>query len=534
MLSVSNLTMTFGDKTLFENVSVKFEQGGHYGLIGANGCGKSTFVKILSGLVEASAGQISLPKHCRMASLNQDQYAFDDYTVLEATIMGHKDLWAVQTERDALYALPEMSEEQGMRAAELEMQFAEFDGYTAEARAAELLTGVGIEMALHDTKMGDIPPALKLRVLLTQVLFCDPDVMLLDEPTNNLDINTIRWLEKALIERDCTMIIVSHDRHFLNAVCTHTADLDYGNIQLFPGAYDEYMLMATRAREKQQADQARKKAKVAELQAFVRRFSANASKSRQATSRLKQIDKIQLDEIKPSSRKYPYMKMMQEKKLHRVALTIEDIALSYEGEPPVIEPFTLRLEAGQKLAIIGDSGIGKSTLIKAIMSVIQPQQGTVKWAENAVLGYLAQDHGSEFANDMTVFDWMQQWASEEDDETSIRGALGRMLFSGDAIKKPVKVLSGGEKVRLLIGKFVMMKPNVLVLDDPTNHLDMESIESLNMALENYDGTIILVSHDRQLVSSVATQILDIRSAKDIEFYLGGYDSYLSSKGVIVD
>ena len=529
MLSTVNLTMQFVGKPLFEDVSVKFVEGGHYGLIGANGSGKSTFMKILSGQLAPSGGQVIVPPNQRVATLSQDQYAFDEHTVLDTTVMGHKELWTIKQERDALYDLPEMTEDQGMRVAELEMNYAEHDGYSAESRAGELLTGVAIPVEMHNKKMSEIPPGLKLRVLLTQVLFSNPDIMLLDEPTNNLDINTIRWLENALRERSCTMIIISHDRHFLNGVCTHMADLDYAKIQLFPGNYDEYMLAATQAREKMQSDNAKKKAKAAELHAFVQRFAANASKSKQATSRLKQIDKLDITEIKPSSRKYPYMKFLQEKKLHRLALEMTALTNGYGDSDSLFSNLNLMLDAGQRLAIIGPNGIGKTTCLKTLMGEIPVRSGEYKWSENANIAYFPQDHSDYFKEPMPLFDWMTQWAQEGDDEQVIRGILGRMLFSGDAISKPVSVVSGGEKVRLLLGKFILQKPNVLILDEPTNHLDMESIESLNMALEEFPGTIIFVSHDRQLVSSLATQILELESGGKTCYYQGPYEEYLQTK-----
>ena len=529
MLSTANITMQFAGKPLFEEVSVKFEEGARYGLIGANGSGKSTFMKILSGQLEATSGQVLIQGKQRIATLSQDQFAFDDHTVLDATIMGHKELWEIKQERDRIYSLEEMSEEDGMKVAELEMQFAEMDGYSAESRAGELLLGVDIPLELHNKLMREIPPGLKLRVLLTQVLFSDPDIMLLDEPTNNLDINTIRWLESALQEKNCTMIIISHDRHFLNAVCTHMADLDYGKIQLFPGNYDEYMLAATQARARMQADNARKQAKIAELQSFVRRFSANASKSKQATSRLKQIDKIELDNIKPSSRKYPYIRLEQDKKLHRLALEIESMGNGYDNDALLFQDINILLEAGQRLAVIGPNGIGKTTFLKTLLSKIPLKQGKIKWSENAKIEYFAQDHHDDFSEDMSLLDWMGQWTQEGDDEQVVRGALGRMLFSGDSIKKSVKVVSGGEKVRLLLGKFILQKPNILVLDEPTNHLDMESIEALNIGLEEFPGTVIFVSHDRQLVSSLATQVLEIRPNGNAAYYQGNYEDYLASQ-----
>ena len=528
MLSTANLTIQFADKPLFEDVSVKFDAGGHYGLIGANGCGKSTFLKILSGQLESTHGQVIIPGKARVASLSQDQFAFDEYRVIDAVMKGHDQLWNIKQERDALYALADMSEEQGMRVAELEMQYAELDGYSAEARAGELLLAVDIPTALHDQLMASIPPGLKLRVLLTQVLFSEPDIMLLDEPTNNLDINTIRWLEGALSARDCTMIIVSHDRHFLNSVCTHTADLDYGRIQLFPGNYDGYMAVAMQARERMQTDNARKQAKINELKAFVQRFSANAAKSKQATSRLKQIDKIQLDDIKPSSRRFPYIKLQQDKKIHRLAVEINDLTNGYEADQPLFKDATILLEAGARLAVVGPNGIGKTTFLKTLIGEVAIQQGTVKWTDNAQIGYLAQDHADEFERDMDLLTWMGQWGKPEDDEQVIRGTLGRMLFSGDSITKSVKVLSGGEKVRMMLGKFTLQNNNVLILDEPTNHLDMESIEALNMALEQFPGTIIVVSHDRQLVGSLATHVMEIQHDHSIRYYQGKYEDYIDS------
>ncbi len=531
MLTTANLTMQFGSKPLFENVSVKFEEGGHFGLIGANGSGKSTFLKILSGLLEPTHGSVSVGPNERIASLSQDQFAFEEHTVLDTVMMGHKELWTVKQERDALYALPEMNEEQGMRVAELEMEYAEHDGYSAESRAGELLLGVDLPLELHNKTMSEVAPGLKLRVLLTQVLFSDPDIMLLDEPTNNLDINTIRWLETVLRERKCTMIIVSHDRHFLNAVCTHVADLDYREIRLFPGNYDEYMAAAMAAKEKTMAANARKEVKIKELQAFVRRFSANAAKARQATSRQKQIDKLQLTEVKPSSRRFPYMRFEQEKKLHRIVVEMNKLANGYAEGQALFKDVNLMIEAGERVAIIGPNGIGKSTLVKTLVQEMQPQSGFVKWSENAMVGYFAQDHNDLFDNDKTLYDWISQWGKQGDDEQVFRGALGRMLFSADDIKKPVRVTSGGEKVRLLLAKLAMSSPNVLVFDEPTNHLDMESIEALNMGLESYEGTLIFVSHDRQFVSSLATQIIEIKHGGDVVHYKGTYEDYLASQGL---
>ncbi len=526
ILSTANITMQFGAKPLFENISVKFGDGNRYGLIGANGCGKSTFMKILSGELEPSAGNVSYDPNERVAKLNQDQFAYEEFTVIDTVIMGHKDLWKVKQERDRIYALPEMSEEDGMRVADLETEFAEMDGYSAEAKAGELLLGVGIPTEQHYGLMAEVAPGWKLRVLLAQVLFAEPDIMLLDEPTNNLDIYTIKWLEDVLNQRDCTMIIISHDRHFLNAVCTHMADIDYGELRLYPGNYDEYMLAATQARERLLADNAKKKAQISELQQFVARFSANASKAKQATSRAKQIDKIQLAEVKASSRQNPFIRFEQSKQLFRNALEIHGLAQGYDNM--LFDGFDALVEVGEKIAIIGENGAGKSTLLHTLAGRLAPKGGEFKWSENANLGYYAQDHADEFAKDMNLFQWMEQWQQQGDDEQVVRGFLGRMLFSQNDINKSVKVISGGEQGRMLFGKLMMHKPNILLMDEPTNHMDMESIESLNMALEEYEGTLFFVSHDRQFVTSLATRIWEIKDGKIIDFK-GTYDEYLATQ-----
>ncbi|MDX7997743.1 ABC-F family ATPase [Xenorhabdus sp. Reich] len=529
MLSTNNITMQFGSKPLFENISVKFGNNNRYGLIGANGAGKSTFMKILGGDLTPTAGNVSLDPNERLGKLRQDQFAFEEYTVLDTVIMGHTELWKVKQERDRIYAMAEMSEEDGYRVADLEVAYGEMDGYSAESRAGELLLGVGIPVDLHYGLMSAVAPGWKLRVLLAQALFSNPDVLLLDEPTNNLDIATIRWLEQVLNDRDSTMIIISHDRHFLNTVCTHMADLDYGELRLFPGNYDEYMVAATQARERLMADNAKKKAQISELQSFVSRFSANASKSKQATSRARQIDKIQLEEVKASSRQNPYIRFDQDKKLFRNALELESLTKGYDNGP-LFKNLNLLMEVGEKMAVIGENGIGKTTFLKTLIGEETPNSGTVKWSENSTIGYYAQDHASDFDCDMTVFDWMSQWRSDGDDEQAVRSILGRLLFGQDDIKKKVKVLSGGEQGRMLFGKLMMHKPNILVMDEPTNHLDMESIESLNLALELYEGTLVFVSHDRAFVSSLASRILEIKSDKIVDFK-GTYDEYLRSQGI---
>ncbi|EGN75919.1 ATPase component of ABC transporter [Idiomarina sp. A28L] len=526
MISAANITMQFGAKPLFENISVKFGQGNRYGLIGANGCGKSTFMRILSGELEPSAGNISVEPNMRVGKLRQDQFAYEDFSVIDTVLMGHEDLWTVKVERDRIYSNPEMSDEDGMRVADLEVQFAELDGYTAESRAGELLLGVGIPEDQHWGLMSEIAPGMKLRVLLTQVLFAEPDIMLLDEPTNNLDINTIRWLEDVLNQRQCTMIIISHDRHFLNSVCSHMADIDYGELRVYPGNYDQYMFAATQAREQLLSDNAKKKDKIAELQSFVSRFSANASKAKQATSRAKQIEKIQLSEVKASSRVNPFIRFDQDKQLYRLALELTEVKKSFDDNH-VLKGLSTVIEVGEKVAILGANGIGKTTLLKCLMGDYTPDSGTVKWSENANIGYYAQDHAHMFKSKMNVLDWMMQWKKPSDDEQSVRGVLGRMLFSQDDIAKPVSILSGGEKGRMIFGKLILQRPNILVMDEPTNHLDMESIESLNLALEKYVGTLIFVSHDREFVSSLATRIIEITD-NGLRDFSGSYDDYLKT------
>ena len=530
MLTTANITTQFGAKPLFENVSVKFGGGNRYGLIGANGCGKSTFMKILAGQLEPTAGNVSLDVNESFAVLKQDQFAYEDQRVIDVVIMGNAELWEVHKERDRIYNLPEMSEEDGLKVAHLEGEYAEMDGYTAESRAGELLLGVGIPTEQHYGPMSEIAPGWKLRILLTQVLFADPDIFLLDEPTNHLDINTIRWLEDMINQRNGTMVIISHDRHFLNSVCTHMADMDFGELRVYPGNYDEYMLASTQARAQQLSDNEKKKAQITELQDFVRRFSANASKAKQATSRAKQIDKIQLDEIKPSSRVNPFIRFEQEKKLFRNAVEVKDISQSYDDEPALFDGFKFMAEVGERIGIIGPNGIGKSTLIKTLAIDMPPKTGQVKWSENANIGYYAQDHEHFFNNNLTLFEWMQQWGKPSDDEQVIRGTLGRLLFSGTMIDKKANVLSGGEKGRMMFGKLLLQKPNILIMDEPTNHMDMESIESLNMALEQYEGTLFFVSHDREFVSSLATRIFDMTSSGIVDFK-GNYEQYLASQGI---
>jgi ATPase subunit of ABC transporter with duplicated ATPase domains len=534
LITTANVTMQFGARPLFENVSVKFGDGNRYGLIGANGSGKSTFMKILGGDLDPTSGNVSVDAGERVGKLRQDQFAFENCPVIDTVMMGHGELWRVKEERDAIYANPDATEADYMHAAELEAHFAELDGYSAEARAGELLLGVGIPLSQHQGLMSAISPGFKLRVLLAQALFADPEILLLDEPTNNLDINTIRWLEEVINTSKSTIVIISHDRHFLNSVCTHMADLDYGEIRIYPGNYDDYMIASTQVRERMLADNAKKKTQIAELQSFVSRFSANASKARQATSRARQIEKIKLEDVKPSSRQYPYIRfeMDEREKLHRLAVSLQSISKQFPGmEKPLFHKFSLNVEAGEKIAIIGPNGIGKTTLLRTIASDIAPDAGEVKWAEKARPGYFAQDHASDFEEDMSLTDWMTQWRSPNDDDQAVRSILGRLLFSGDEVKKSVKVISGGEEGRMLFGKLMLKRNNVLLMDEPTNHLDMESIESLNAALEKYTGTLIFVSHDREFVSSLASRIVEMKP-DGITDFKGSYEDYLRGQGVV--
>ena len=524
MISTANVTMQFGEKPLFENISVKFQNGNRYGLIGANGCGKSTLMKIMTGELKPTHGSVMVGDGQRLGILSQDQFSFEKYRVVDAVIMGHKALWKIKEERDRIYALPEMSEEDGIKVAELEMEFAEMDGYSAESSASELLLGLDIPLEQHYGLMSEIAPGWKLRVLLAQALFSDPDVLLLDEPTNNLDINSIRWLEGILSARKSTMVIISHDRHFLNGVCTHMADLDYGALNVFPGSYDDFMIAATAIQERMRSDNAKKEEKIKDLRHFVSRFSANASKSKQATSRLKQLNKIELNDIKPSSRISPYIIFNQSKELYRNILEVQNLSKSFDDEK-VFMDINLMIETGQRVAIIGQNGIGKTTLLRTLFGDIDSDGGKTKWSENANIGYYAQDHSEEFEKEMSVLEWMTQFKNEKDDIQMMRSVLGKMLFGKEDVKKSVKSLSGGEKGRMIFGRLMLQKPNILLMDEPTNHLDMESIEALNLALDNYKGTLIFVSHDREFVSSLSTKVIELKE-DGAHYYSGNYEDYL--------
>jgi ATPase subunit of ABC transporter with duplicated ATPase domains len=532
MLSTSNVAVQFGAKPLFEQVTVKFSDGNRYGLIGANGSGKSTLMKVLGRDLEASAGDVMLQVGMRLGKLNQNQFGYEDERVLDVVMQGHAELWAAMRERDRIYADPNATDEDYMKAAELEGVFAEYGGYDAEARAGSILSDAGIPESRHNGPMREVPPGLKLRVLLAQALFSNPDVLLLDEPTNNLDINSIRWLESALNNYNATMVIISHDRHFLNQVCTHIADLDFQQLRVYPGNYDDFMLASVQARARVEAANAKAKDRISDLQEFVRRFSANASKARQATSRKKQLEKIKIEEIKPSSRQNPYIRFEQGKKLYRNAVTVEKLSFTYPGTTDkVLDNLSFNVEAGDRIAIVGPNGIGKTTLMRCLAGELRPDSGRIVWVENAQPGYMPQDPQAEFEDKLDLFAWMSQYTGKADDDQIVRATLGRLLFSGEETKKSVKVLSGGEKGRMIYGKLILTKPNVLLLDEPTNHMDMETIESLQIGLEHYAGTLVFVSHDREFVGGLATRIIEMRADGKVVDFRGTYDEYLKSQGV---
>ena len=527
MITTANITMQFGAEPLFENISAQFGHGNRYGLIGANGCGKSTFMKILSGELAATSGNLSITPGNKVGTLSQDQFAFEQYSVVDTVIMGDAELWKIKEERDRIYSLPEMSEEDGMRVGQLESDFAEMDGYSAESRAGEILIEAGIEEEFHYGLMQQVAPGWKVRVLLAQALFANPDILLLDEPTNNLDIHTINWLAEVLNQRKATMIIISHDRHFLNSVCTHMADIDYGELRIYPGNYEYFLEASGLIREQLLAENAKKTEEIEELQAFVNRFGANASKAKQASSRAKKMDKITLDEVKASSRMTPSLSFKQHKILHRQALILEEVGHGFDGEK-LFEDGNLILEAGAKLAIIGENGVGKTTFLRCLVDELAANNGVVKWSENATIGYCPQDSSKDFDNDLSLFDWMSQWRTPQHNDLMVRGMLGRLLFTADDSNKKARNCSGGEKNRLLFGKLMMQEINVLVMDEPTNHMDMEAIEALNIALKAWDGTLIFVSHDREFVSSLATGIIEIKDQEMVHFS-GTYDEYLDSR-----
>ena len=530
MLTVSDVSLRFSDRKLFDDVNIKFTEGNTYGLIGANGAGKSTFLKILAGDIEPTTGHVSLGPDERLSVLRQNHFDYEDERVIDVVIMGNEKLYNIMKEKDAIYMKEDFSDEDGVRAAELEGEFAELGGWEAESEASQLLQNLNIPEELHYQNMSELANGDKVKVLLAKALFGKPDVLLLDEPTNGLDIQSITWLEDFLIDFDNTVIVVSHDRHFLNKVCTHMADLDFGKIKLYVGNYDFWKESSELAAKLQADRNAKAEEKIKQLQEFVARFSANASKSRQATSRKKMLDKIELEEIVPSSRKYPFINFKAEREIGNDLLTVENLSVKIDGET-ILDNISFILRPGDKTALIGQNDIQTTALIRAIMGDID-YEGTVKWGVTTSRSYLPKDNSADFAGGESILDWLRQFASkEEDDNTFLRGFLGRMLFSGDEVNKPVNVLSGGEKVRVMLSKLMLLKSNVLVLDDPTNHLDLESISSLNDGLKNFKESIIFASHDHEFIQTLANHIIVLSKNGVIDRIDETYDEFLENAEV---
>ncbi len=531
MITVSDVSLHFSDRKLFDDVNIKFTPGNCYGLIGANGAGKSTFLKILSGEIQPSTGNVSLGPDERMAVLKQNHYDYEEYAVIETVIMGHKRLYEVMKEKHAIYMKEDFTDEDGIRAAELEGEFAELDGWEAEPEAAVLLQGLNIPEELHHLQMKELTAGQRVKVLLAQALFGKPDVLLLDEPTNGLDIQSINWLEEFLINFENTVIVVSHDRHFLNKVCTHMADLDFGKIKLFVGNYDFWLESSQLAAKLQSQSNAKKEEQIKELQDFIARFSANASKSKQATSRKKMLDKITLDDIQPSSRRYPFVGFKPEREIGNDLLQVDNVSVTIDGKQ-ILSNISFTLNKDDKVAFVANSDITTTTLFKVIMGEITPDTGSVRWGVTTQHAYLPKDTTTEFDTDMPIVDWLRQYAGkEEDDNTFLRSFLGRMLFSGDEVLKPVNVLSGGEKVRCMLSKLMLSKANVLVLDDPTNHLDLESITALNDGLMAFTGSLLFASHDHQFIQTLANRIIAVSSNGVVDRAETTYDEFLENKDV---
>ncbi len=526
MISANGVTLRFGKRTLFENVNIKFSPGNCYGLIGANGAGKTTFLKILSGEIEPSNGDVSMNPGERLSVLRQDHHAFEEENVLQTVVMGNKELFNIMKEKDALYAKPDFSEEDGIKAGELEAKFAEMDGWNAESDAAQLLNGLGLETVFHDKLMKELTEAQKVKVLLAQALFGNPDVLLLDEPTNYLDIEAIEWLEEFLINFENTVIVVSHDRYFLNTVCTHIADIDFGKIQVYTGNYDFWYESSQLALKQMKDANKKKEDKIKELQEFIRRFSANASKSRQATSRKKLLEKIELDEIKPSNRKYPYIHFEMDREPGKEILFINGITKNAPDGEKMLNNVSINVQQGDKIAFVGPMGSAKTELFEILTDNSSPEKGDYKFGITTSVAYFPKDNSSEFMQDLSIVDWLMQY-SKVKEETFVRGFLGRMLFSGEEALKKVNVLSGGEKVRCILAKMMLSGANVLILDEPTNHLDLESITALNNGLSAFKGVILFTSHDHQLVQTVANRIIEITPNGIIDKRMS-YDEYLES------
>ncbi|GEN50116.1 ABC-F family ATP-binding cassette domain-containing protein [Alkalibacterium pelagium] len=530
MITVTDVSLRFSDRKLFEDVNLKFTNDNCYGVIGANGAGKSTFLKILSGEVSPTTGDVSMPNDQRMAVLKQNHFDYEDYTVIDTVIMGHERLYAIIQEKNDIYMKPDFSDEDGIKVAELEGEFAELNGWEAEPEATTLLQGLGIPENLHSQKMSELTAGQKVKVLLAQALFGQPDVLLLDEPTNGLDTQSIIWLEEFLINFENTVIVVSHDRHFLNKVCTHMVDVDFGKIKLFVGNYD-FWLESSQLAAKLQADQnSKKEEKIKELEAFIARFSANASKSKQATSRKKMLDKITLDDIQPSSRRYPFVGFKPEREIGNDLLRVENLSKTIDGKQ-VLSNISFNLGRDDKVAFVSRNDVAITTLFKIITGEMEPDTGSFQWGITTSQAYLPKDSSSEFNNSsMTILDWLRQYASkEENDNTFLRSFLGRMLFSGEEVLKEVNVLSGGEKVRCMLSKLMLSKANVLVLDDPTNHLDLESITSLNNGLIDFKGSVLFGSHDHQFIQTVANRIIELTPNGVVDRAETTYDEFLENK-----
>lgn len=525
MISAVNVTLRLGKKALFEDVNIKFTPGNCYGLIGANGAGKSTFLKILSGELEPTKGEIIMDPGERLSILKQDHFQYDAYPVLDTVIMGNQRLYEIMKEKDAIYAKEDFTDEDGVKAAELEGEFANMNGWEAESDAATLLNGLGIDTELHYKQMSELAPALKVKVLLAQALFGNPDVLLLDEPTNHLDLDAIAWLEEFLINFDNTVIVVSHDRYFLNKVCTHTADVDYGKIQLYAGNYDFWYESSQLMIKQQKEANKKKEEKIKELQEFIQRFSANASKSKQATSRKRALEKIELDDIRPSSRKYPYIDFRPNREIGNEVLTVEKMSKTIDGVK-VLDNISFTINKGDKVAFVGPNTIATTTLFQILAGEMEPDEGNYKWGVTTSQGYFPKDFTKEFDNDYIIVDWLTQY-SEEKDATYVRGFLGRMLFAGEDGVKKVKVLSGGEKVRCLLSKLMIMGSNVLIMDEPTNHLDMESITALNNGMMKFPGVILFSSQDHQLLQTTANRIMELTNTGLIDKQTT-YDEYLAN------
>lgn len=528
MISTSNVSLSYGKRTLFEDVTIKFTPGNCYGLIGANGAGKSTFLKILSGEIEPNTGTVEIPANARLAVLKQNHFEYDEFPALQTVIMGHKRLWSIMEEKDAIYAKPDFNEEDGLRAAELEGEFADLEGWNAEYEAAELLSGLGIAESLHHSLMKDLSGSEKVRVLLAQALFGNPEILLLDEPTNHLDAESIIWLENFLDNFPNTVIVVSHDRHFLDAVCTHVADIDFGKIQMYAGNYT-FWYESSQLALKQRADANKKvEDKRKELEEFIRRFSANASKSKQATSRAKLLEKLTVEDIRPSSRKYPYIAFKPEREAGNQILNVENLSKSVEGQP-IFTDISFMVDKGDKIAVIGRNDLAASTFFSILFDEDKADSGEFKWGTTITASFFPKDNAEFFDTDLNLVDWLRQYSTEKD-ESFIRGFLGRMLFSGEESLKKADVLSGGEKVRCMFSRMMLQSGNVLVFDEPTNHLDLESITALNNSLRDFDGTILFSSHDLQFVDTIANRIIELTPSGIIDKRMS-YEEYLSDETI---